>query len=98
MLLKEKSPVTYFKMQGCEKEGPLLIGNFMIVIMTPYQIDVLSKYATHRICVDSTHGTTSYNFQLTTLLVVDEFGAGCPVAFCISNRIDSVAMSRFFRL
>ncbi|XP_016657057.1 uncharacterized protein LOC103308233 [Acyrthosiphon pisum] len=96
MLLKEKSPVTYFKMQGCEKEGPLLKDDFMIVIMTPYQIDVLSKYATDRICVDSTHGTTSHDFQLTTLLVVDEFGAGCPVAFCISNRIDSVAMSRFF--
>jgi len=95
MLLKEKSPVAYFKMQGCEKEGPLLKVDFMIV-MTPYQIDVLSKYATDRICVDSTHGTTSYDFQLTTLLVVDEFGAGCPVAFCLSNRIDTVAMSRFF--
>ncbi|KAL4092150.1 hypothetical protein QTP88_026703 [Uroleucon formosanum] len=95
MLLKEKSPVTYFKMQ-CEKEGPLLKDDFMIVIMTPYQIDVLSKYATDRICVNSTHGITSHDFQLTTLLVVDEFGAGCPVALCISNRNDSVAMSRFF--
>jgi len=56
----------------------------------------LSKYATDRICVDSTHGTTSHDFQLTTLLVVDEFGAGCPVTFCISNRNDSVAMSRCF--
>jgi len=38
----------------------------------------------------------SHDFQLTTLLVVDEFGAGCPVAFCLSNKIDTVAMSRFF--
>jgi hypothetical protein len=96
MLLKEKSPVAYFKMQGCEKEGPLLKDNFMIVIMTSYQIDVLLKYATDRICVDSTHGTTSHDFQLTALLVIDEFGAGCPIAFCISNIIDSVFMSRFF--
>jgi len=62
MLLKEKSPVIYFKMQGCEKEGPLLKDDFMIVIMTPYQIDVLSKYATDRICFDTTHGTTSHDF------------------------------------
>lgn len=96
MLLKEKSPIIYFKNQGCEKEGPLLKEDFMIVIMTLYQKDVLVKYATDRICIDSTHGTTSHDFQLTTLLTVDEFGAGCPVAFCISNRIDSVAMSRFF--
>jgi len=96
MLLKEKSPVAYFKMQGCEKEGPLLKDDFTIVIMTPYQIDVLSKYATDRICVDSTYGITSHDFQLTTLFIVDEFGAGCPVAFCLSNRINTVAMSRFF--
>jgi len=96
MLLEEKSPVTYFKMQGYEKEGPLLKEDFMIVIMTPYQKDVLAKYATDKICVDSTHGTINHDFQLTTLLTVDEFGAGCPVAFCLSNRIDSVAMSRFF--
>lgn len=81
MLLKEKSPVTYFKMQECEKEGPLLKDDFMIVIMTPYQIDVLSKYATDRIWVDSTHGTTSHDFQLTTLLVVDEFGAVARLRF-----------------
>lgn len=96
MLLEEKSPVIYFKMQGCEKEGSLLKEDFMIVIMTPYQKDVLVKYATDRICVDSTHGTTSHDFQLTTLLTIDEYGAGCPVAFCLSNRIDSVAMSNFF--
>jgi hypothetical protein len=85
MLLKEKSPVAYFKMQDGEKEGSLFKDDFIIVIMTPYQIDVLSKYATDRICVDSTHETTSHDFQLITLLVIDEFGAGCPIAFCISN-------------
>lgn len=27
---------------------------------------------------------------------VDEYAAGCPVAFCISNRVDAVAMKAFF--
>lgn len=95
MLLKEMSPIAYFKMQGCEK-GPLLKEDFMIVIMTPYQKDILAKYATDRVCVDRIHETTNHDFQLTTLLTIDEFGAGCPVAFCLSNRIDAVAMSLFF--
>ncbi|KAF0738422.1 SWIM-type domain-containing protein [Aphis craccivora] len=42
------------------------------------------------------HPWNYHDFQLITLLVVDEFGAGCPVAFCLSNRIDTVAMSRYF--
>jgi len=54
-----------------------------------------AKYAIDSICVDSTQRTTSHDFQLTALIVVDEFGAGCPVAFCLNNRIDSVGSSRF---
>lgn len=56
----------------------------------------MAKHAINRICVDSIHGTTSHDFQFTTLLTVDKFGAGCPVAFYVSNGIDSVALSKFF--
>ncbi|CAI6372258.1 unnamed protein product [Macrosiphum euphorbiae] len=31
------------------------------------------------------------------MLTIDEFGAGCPEVFCISNRIDSIAISQFFK-
>ena len=54
------------------------------------------KFAPEKNCVDSTHGTNAYDFHLTTLLTVDDYGSGMPVAFCLSNRIDSVAMSIFF--
>jgi len=43
----------------------------------------------------STHGTNAYDFHLTTLLVIDNYGEGFPVAFCISNKIDSLAMEVF---
>lgn len=65
--------------------------------MTKYQQDVLSKYAIDKVYIDSTHGTTEHDFQLTTMLTIDEFGAGCAVTYCISNRIDSVAISQFFK-
>ena len=29
-----------------------------------------------------THGTNSYDFNLVTVLVVDEFGEGYPIAWC----------------
>ena len=48
------------------------------------------------ICVDDTHGTNSYDFNLTTVLVVDEFGEGYPTAWCISNRTDLIAMLYYF--
>ena len=39
-----------------------------------------------------THGTNSYDFNVTTILVVDEFGEGYPTAWCISNRTYLIAM------
>ncbi|XP_064475703.1 uncharacterized protein LOC135389598 [Ornithodoros turicata] len=37
-----------------------------------------------------------FDFELVTLLCVDEFGSGFPCAFCITSRTDYVAMKIFF--
>ena len=50
------------------------------------------------VCVDVTHGTNSYNFLLIAVLVMDEFGEGFPVAWCYSNREDSVILNNFFSI
>lgn len=90
--------VVLYKPQGVDDWGTdLQEKDFMLVLMTKYQEDLLTKFGTEKILIDSTHGTTEYDFQLTTLMTVDEFGAGIPGAFCISNRIDSSAMAVFFR-
>jgi len=31
------------------------------------------------------------------MITIDEFGAGCTVAFCISNRVGSIAISQCFK-
>lgn len=49
---------------------------------------LLQKFGHDKICVDGTHGTNAYDIQLYTVVTVDEFGSGCPVAFCLSNRSD----------
>lgn len=60
--LKEVSPVLYYKMQGQEDGGPLLKEDFMIVLMTPYQREVLDDFASEKVCVDSSHKTTDHDF------------------------------------
>lgn len=93
----EYDMVLFYKAQGCEDwETYLDDRDFMIVLMTKYQEELLLRFGTEKILIDSTHGTTEYDFQLTTLMTVDEYGAGFPGAFCISNRIDSTAMKIFF--
>lgn len=98
MRLGESSPIIYFKNQGVDdSHGRLRRQDFLLVIMTKYQEEVISEYANDRVLIDSTHGMAGHDFQLTTIVTVDEYGAGCPVAMCLSNRIDVVAMTVFFQ-
>ena len=47
--------------------------DFILVLQTPSQAEMLCKCGHNKIiCVDDTHGTNSYDFNLTTILVVDE--------------------------
>jgi len=59
---------------------------------------MLTKFGNNVICIDSTHGMNQYDFHLTSLVVVDEYDSGFPVAFCISNKKDTNTWSFFFFL
>ena len=58
---------------------------------------MLQQFGGRGVCCDATHGTNAYNFTLTTLLVIDEFGQGFPVGWCLSNHEDFSTMCIFFR-
>ena len=47
--------------------------------------------------MDGTHGTNGYDFMLITVIVIDEYGEGFPVAWCISNREDQLLLINFFK-
>ncbi|KAE9523139.1 hypothetical protein AGLY_016453 [Aphis glycines] len=68
----------------------------MLIILTETQKNVLEKFSSEKLCIDSTHGTNQYSFNLTTIIVNDEFGEGYPTAFCISLKINKVHMTVFF--
>jgi len=97
--LREDTPFLYYKLEG-EVAGDtnpyLKKEDFVIIIQTPIQRQLLKKFGSKGICNDSTHGTTEYDFILNTLLVIDEFGECQPVAWCLANQETEEFMILFF--
>lgn len=57
---------------------------------------MFEKHANKLKCVDATHGTTAYDFQLVTVLVIDDYNEGIPVAWLISNKETTDILKAFF--
>ncbi|GIY19374.1 hypothetical protein CDAR_414571 [Caerostris darwini] len=95
--LEEDNPIIFYKDQGAaDMTGFLSDQDFCLIIMTKLQQKMLTEFCNSKICIDSTHGTNAHDYYLTTMLTVDEFDVGCPVAFCICNRTDIEVMNFFF--
>ncbi|KAE9522891.1 hypothetical protein AGLY_016702 [Aphis glycines] len=60
----------------------------MLIKLTLTQKVVLHKFSNGKLCTDSTHDTNQYNFNLTSIVSIDEFREGYPGTFCISTKID----------
>lgn len=69
--------------------------NFQLALMSPLQETLLKKLG-KVLCIDSTHGTNMYGYQLTTLLAIDEDASGFPCAYLISERVGTDIMVSFF--
>jgi len=93
--------VRFVKYQGevatdGSQDGRITIGDFMIVLMNDVQVQMLQQYGHHSLnCLDSTRGSNAFDFQLTTLLIIDDYGEVFPVAYCISSKVDLLAMEVF---
>ena len=93
------NPILLYKVQGVEQtDGMDNLGkdDILLCLQTEFQKDMMTKFGSNIICVDATHGTTMYDFLLITVLVVDEYGEGVPVAWALSNREDQTALVEFF--
>ena len=67
---------------------------FELAIFTTLGQLVVNKYS-KLMCLDSTHRTNSYNYNLFTLVAQNEFGQGIPVAFLISSDGKTETVTRF---
>ncbi|XP_069695882.1 uncharacterized protein [Periplaneta americana] len=96
-MVKQDNCVIYFKEQGKEDDSSLLkVEDFVLIIMTTFQKEMIRKYGGDKICLDGTHGLNNYDFSLYSMLVIDKFKNGCPVAFCFSNRSSEQLFIVFF--
>ena len=95
---EEYSPVLFFNLQGQpDSENRLEKDDFMVIIQTEPQKHVKRQFGGKCVCCDTTHGTTGYDFILTSLIVFDELDEGIPVAHCISNKDTFHFMEIFFK-
>lgn len=91
----DNNPVLLYKSQGDAPPIGLNREDFILVLQTPLQADMMKKFP-GIVCVDSTHGTNGYDFNLISIVIVDEFGEGYPVAWCIANREDGALVKYFY--
>ena len=85
------NPVLLFKQQGelpTDNCKALTKEDFVLVIQTEFQKDIFCKYGKDGVCMDATYKINDYDFHLITLIVLDGFQEGIPIAWALSNRED----------
>lgn len=91
-------PILYVRFPSTQADANDREKSMLIVIATPYQLQALAKYGDKgTVCMDSTHGTAGYDYLLTSIVVVDDFGNGLPAAFCISSYSSEVEWTLFIQ-
>lgn len=93
----EHSAVLFYKSQGSLHDN-FEEKDFCLIFMNQSQQNMLEKFGSNIICIDSTHGLNSYDFQLTTILIIDEYAEGFPAACMFSNREDTFVYNFFLFL
>ncbi|XP_077525913.1 uncharacterized protein LOC144137798 isoform X3 [Haemaphysalis longicornis] len=104
---EEDNPVLYFKQRGqpdCaevldrQPEDLLADDDFMLVLMTHPQLELLRMLGGRRICIDWTHGAPGMELQLLTVVCLDGSGGGAfPVAYCVTGQVERRSALTFLR-
>jgi hypothetical protein len=89
------NPILVFKPQGVSSNG-LPEDDFLLVFQNEFQLEMLKEFGKNVVCCDATHATNVYGFLLITLMIIDDFGEGIPVAWAISTREDTGVLKVFF--
>lgn len=87
--------VRFYKPRGTTlPDYPALTDDdFVLILANEYQVQMLESQGKNIICFDRVRGTGADDFELTTLLTVDETHKGFPCFFMVSNRSDTTIMA-----
>ena len=93
------NPIILFKTQGKQLENMENVGtdDFILVLQTQFQLDMLKANGNKCICMDATYGVNMYAFMLISILVIDEYGEGIPVAWAITNREHTAILIQYMK-
>lgn len=94
---RNASSILYFKNQEeIDVDYPIFdLNDFILILMSETQKENLRKFGHDVVAIDGSRGIHDSDFILLTLLVVDDFREGCPVAFAVSNRKDDYVIKLF---
>lgn len=100
---KEKQFIRFYKerTQKSERFQDLEEEQFFMVIMNQFQIEMINNFNNQNervITMDGTFGLNNKKVLLITLMMIDEFGNGLPLAFCLSERENEVTISAFLTI
>lgn len=68
---------------------------YCLIMMTEFQKHMIKDFP-NKICVDGTYGLNAYKYTLLSIVVIDEYENGIPVAFCFTKKTDYDATKLFF--
>ena len=99
--MSNDSSVILYKPIGIEMPNfkEITKSDFLLAVMNKSQRQFLRKAMSSPpaiLCIDATHGTNAYGFQLVTLMSVNSFGNGIPCAFFFTTKENKEALSLFF--
>lgn len=73
--------------------------NFILVLMNPLQRRMCQKFSSDNVCIDTSYSSTKgqrSNYELTTVLVIDDYDEGFPVAYMLSLSVNSENLITLF--
>ena len=70
---------------------------FALGFQTLQQKKMMVKGSQEILCIDATHNTNQYEYQLINLIVPDQYGCGYPVAHFLTNCTDINTVTALFK-
>ncbi|KAG7669046.1 hypothetical protein KSW81_004056 [Nannochloris sp. 'desiccata'] len=72
-----------------------ITNNFTLILSSPFATRMLKCFGGDMIFLDAVYGLSAYGYPILTALVRDDYGNGCPVAFCIADGEEATICSTF---
>ncbi|KAF6205413.1 hypothetical protein GE061_019585 [Apolygus lucorum] len=95
----DKGVVRFYKPEGSllHSHPDLLENDLIIMILNEAQCAMLKQYSADCVCIDVIKELKN-DFELVTVMVLDEQGQGLPCCFMLTNRVDSKTMEILFNV